>query len=155
MQDPTPLPATLDPSPTGLGWTELRGDLLLASSDAVAHCVSADLKMGAGIALQFRRRYGRPPHNAPVGGVIWQEVDASFGFIFHLVTKERFWQKPTLETLWRCLQQLRAYVVEWELASLSLPLLGCGLDRLQWEEVRQLVWTALRNTGIHVTIYRL
>ena len=41
--------------------TEIVGDLFDTPKDtALAHCVSSDLKMSSGIALQFRRRFGRP-----------------------------------------------------------------------------------------------
>lgn len=38
-----------------LKFDEVEGDLFSASGDyALAHCVAADLKMGAGIAVQFK-----------------------------------------------------------------------------------------------------
>lgn len=37
---------------------EIKGDLFSASA-SLAHCVSRDLKMGAGIAVQFRERFQR------------------------------------------------------------------------------------------------
>lgn len=41
--------------------TEIGGDLFDAPEDtALAHCVSSDLKMCNEIALQFKRRFGRP-----------------------------------------------------------------------------------------------
>ena len=38
---------------------EKSGDLFSCpSTDSLAHCISADVKMGAGIAVQFRKRFG-------------------------------------------------------------------------------------------------
>jgi hypothetical protein len=47
-----------DNSPTS-NVTEIVGDIFDTPLDtALAHCVSSDLKMSRGIALQFRRRFG-------------------------------------------------------------------------------------------------
>ena len=48
-----------DDSPTS-NVTEIAGDIFSTSFDtSLAHCISADLKMSRGIALQFRRRFGQ------------------------------------------------------------------------------------------------
>ncbi|CAH2221431.1 Hypothetical predicted protein [Pelobates cultripes] len=39
---------------------DVKGDLFSCpSTDSLAHCISADCRMGAGIALQFKKRFKR------------------------------------------------------------------------------------------------
>src|SRR5688572_9475496 len=57
---PPPTPATPLSSTEKFTFTERQGDLFnnAPSTDALAHCVSRDLRMGKGIADIFKRKYG-------------------------------------------------------------------------------------------------
>ena len=74
--------------------------------ESLAHCVSADLKMGAGIAKQFRNRFGRVEElkrqHKKVGEVAVLRVRDRF--IYYLITKKFYYKKPTLFTLKRSLE---------------------------------------------------
>ena len=70
---------------------------LFESKDSLAHCTSSDFKMSAGIARSFKRKF---PYNFPKSKnfpPFVQQLDERF--IYHLVTKERFFQKPTYDSL--------------------------------------------------------
>ena len=70
---------------------------LFESKDSLAHCISTDFKMSAGIARSFKRKF---PYNFPESTnspLFVQQVDDRF--IYHLVTKKRFFQKPTYDSL--------------------------------------------------------
>lgn len=121
------------------------GDLFeLAKGKPKAHCVSADFRMGAGIALQFRERGWAPKINLPVGVVepcarcVAQtsnggpEVPGEI--VFHLVTKHTYHSKPTTESLRRALDGLRRELEERKIVELWIPRIGSGLDRLSWEK---------------------
>ena len=82
--------------------TKIRGDLFSAPASAsLAHCISADCKLGAGIAKIFGQRFGRVDQlksmNVMVGEVA--AILVNNRFVYNLVTKERFWEKPTYEFL--------------------------------------------------------
>ena len=70
-----------------------KAGILFDSKDSSAHCVSTDLKLSAGLARSFERKF---PYNSPestISSLFVQQLDDRF--IYHLVTKKRFFQKPT------------------------------------------------------------
>lgn len=86
---------------------EIR-DLFSVSKDYyLAHCISADFGMGKGIAVEFNKKFemkrilkGKYPdfindyRNNKLGGTVLIERQ-----VINLITKERYWQKPTYDTL--------------------------------------------------------
>jgi len=107
--------------------------------------------MGAGIALQFRNRFGPITTELKVGDVVVQET--GIWYIFHLITKARFFQKPTYETMRACLERLRDLIIERGISTLSMPKIGSGLDRLDWNRVETLIRTVFAETEIRITVY--
>ena len=73
---------------------ELNGDLF-NSTDSLAHCVSSDMKMSRGIAVQFVKHFpglGQLTSIQGIGGVI--VLQSGSRYIFNLVTKLKFYHKP-------------------------------------------------------------
>lgn len=83
---------------------EESGDLVeMYPQVALAHCVSCDPAMGRGIAQDFKAWFGRPlvSHRGPrVGTAIAQNTGE--GLIFHLVTKQRYFEKPEPRDIKAC-----------------------------------------------------
>lgn len=134
---------------------EKDGDLF-TSEKSLCHCVSKDFKMGQGIALEFKKRFGRVhelmSQRVPVGKVAY--LRDGNRYLFYLVTKSRYWMKPTLDDLASCLADLRLKCQELSVDSLSMPRIGCGLDRLEWEMVKLMIRIFLGDT-MTVTVYSL
>ena len=89
---------------------EVEQDLFTVPTDySLAHCVAKDLEMRKGIALVFRRKYGRIgelTRQVPtVGKVLTLSHEGRR--LFYLVTKEWSSGKPSYENLWRTLCHLR------------------------------------------------
>jgi hypothetical protein len=116
---------------------------------AFAHCISKDLKMGAGIARQFIGRYGtiqrdvlqkeNKNKNINIGKTLKSYVVNPQFVAYHLVTKESYWLKPTYKSLLSALEDLHAQCVDDDIRLLVIPRLGCGLDKLEWSKVKQLI----------------
>ncbi|KAJ8949704.1 hypothetical protein NQ318_013571 [Aromia moschata] len=79
----------------------------------LAHCVAADLRMSRGIALTFKKAFGQLEElrrqRPEVGRVLQitaaeQEKERS---VFYLVTKQLSHHKPTYQTVWDTLVELR------------------------------------------------
>lgn len=122
---------------------EIKGDLFSSSKlVALAHCVSADFKMGAGIAVEFRERFGNVDalieSKTRVGNVATLKFEDRAP-VYYLVTKEKYYEKPTYETLTSCLVNLAKCCVRDSIHHLAIPALGCGLDRLEWSRVKQII----------------
>jgi O-acetyl-ADP-ribose deacetylase (regulator of RNase III) len=132
--------------------TEEHRDLFTVPDDYyLAHCIASDLGMGAGIAVQFRRRFGltgrlnalRPLHH-PTCVVT--------GRVFNLVTKKRSGGKPTYATLRASLERMKALVLEHQVARVAVPKIGCGLDGLQWPMVRQIIQEVFADVDVEIRI---
>ena len=145
-------------------YREEAGDLFAVPEDyCLAHCISADFAMGKGIVLEFNRRFDmkrllrqRYPNyladyrqNA-TGGDCLRE-----GRVLNLITKERYFQKPTLATMEAALRRMRELCLEEGIAKVAMPTIGAGLDRLAWGEVSALVQGVFGDTGIEILVCRM
>lgn len=137
----------------------IHDDLLNTTAPVIVHCVSGDLAMGAGVALQLRRKFGRPcvGTTARVGSVIVQCTSDTEETqrIMHLVTKEKYYGKPTLESLRAALDALREQCSLLQVKLLAMPKIGCGLDRLQWDDVQRCITECFLGVDIRVLVYVL
>ena len=87
---------------------EEKRDLFSVPDDYyLAHCISADFAMGKGIVVEFNRRFdmkNKLKAHYPDYLDRWQQEKKRSGCIlagrvFNLITKERYFQKPTYESL--------------------------------------------------------
>lgn len=136
---------------------EKVGNLFECSPNiSLAHCVSADMCMGKGIALIFKKRFGRvdklKAQRVPVGGCA--QLKLEHRCIFYLVTKERYFQKPTYEQLECSLQDMREKMKVNNVQDLAMPRIGSGLDRLNWTKVKEIIETVFKD-DVKITIYSL
>lgn len=134
----------------------IKGDLFTSEDEALCHCVSEDLAMGKGIALLFKQKYGNVQYlksqNAKVGYFALLETEKK---IFYLVSKKRYFDKPTYESLKHCLIEMMNYMLVYGIKSLSMPLIGCGLDKLEWNKVKDIIEDVFENKGIKINVYVL
>lgn len=122
----------------------------------IVHCVSADGKMGAGFAAHvpyqhkclFRQHVDTNYNN-------WTEAIGQCIITIgenetyaHLVTKERHWHKPTINTLQAA---LNSFIAEnkalGEGINWKSPLIGCGLDRLPQAKVIPMIEATIETIG--------
>jgi O-acetyl-ADP-ribose deacetylase (regulator of RNase III) len=132
-------------------------DDLFTSGDNLAHCVSKDLRMGAGIAKIFRDRYGvegLAEQFAQVGDLAIMAIPDN-KYIFYLVTKEHVYEKPTYDDLKESLISLAEISKSLKLSSVSMPKIGCGLDGLEWDRVSKIIEEVFADGSIKITIYEL
>lgn len=119
-----------------------------------AHCISSDFALGAGIAKTFDSVYNmrfklfnKYPDYKYHGG------DALLiNNVFNLVTKEKYWHKPTYESV-RCALEMMKEQMDFEgITKLAIPMLGCGLDKLQWEQVRKIIENIFFDTEVDIVV---
>lgn len=147
----------------------IKGDLFNASDYALAHCVSADFALGAGIAKEFNRRFDmrRILKETADGDAYWGQlhgyslpviahdsVNSEQKLVFNLVTKQKYWQKPTLKTLRNALENMKTQTDTFHIKAVSIPKIGCGLDRLKWDDVAALLQEIFGN-DVEITVYSL
>ena len=135
-------------------YTETKGDLFNLPNDYyLCHCISADFALGKGIAVEFNKRYDMKrklkfqyPINGPFPRVYL--IDK----VFNLVTKEHYWDKPTYETMNACLVEMRNQAIKNNVKYLGMPIIGCGLDRLEWAKVSQMIRDVFKDTDIIIKV---
>lgn len=127
----------------------------------LAHCISGDYALGAGIAKQFvdiyNMRYKLHSQYPIPDGEKYANVGKAIlvDNVFNLVTKPRCFQKPTYETLYDALVDMRDYCEEYDIVKIAMPCIGCGLDRLEWDKVYDMLEDVFYTTDIEILICTL
>lgn len=134
---------------------EKTQDLFENTKDfSLAHCVSADMTMGKGIAKTFRRKFGGKlellrQKQKPGGLAVLNRSDQ---FIFYLITKQHFWEKPSLKSLWMSLNKMKKFILENKIQKVAMPRIGCGFDQLDWKLVKNMIWCIFNDVNIDILI---
>ena len=136
-------------------YTEINGDLF-DSKDSIAHCVSADFKMSSGIARSIKRKYPTvyPGRVRYYDVPLWtQWLPETKRYIYHLLTKDRFYHKPTYAALRAPLERMREHAEAHGVMAISIPQIGCGLDQLEWPLVRTIIQEIFEPSDVRITVY--
>ncbi|GMT32406.1 hypothetical protein PFISCL1PPCAC_23703, partial [Pristionchus fissidentatus] len=119
---------------------------------AIAHCISEDCGMGKGIAVHFKKRYGKVAdlkrqvaNGKTKGSAAYLEADGRI--IFYLITKEKYYNKPTYDTLEGSIKDMISIMKEKGVKGCVMPRIGCGLDRLDWVKVEKMLETHFHAAG--------
>lgn len=133
----------------------IKRDLFEMSDDyALAHCVAEDLAMYRGIAAEFVARFGGREilrsQRKKVGEVAVLATTSKT--IFYLITKRNSNGKPTLATLQKALTSLKAECGSRKIPRVAMPQIGCGLDKLDWGHVKEMIRNTFSGSGVEVVI---
>ena len=124
----------------------------------LAHCISGDYSLGAGIAKQFDDVYNMRFKLHKQYPIPYGKKCANTGMallvdnVFNLVTKDRTFQKPTYETLSDALEDMKVQCEAFDITKIAMPHIGCGLDGLDWYYVRNLIEEVFGDTNIDILI---
>jgi O-acetyl-ADP-ribose deacetylase (regulator of RNase III) len=146
---------------------ELTGDILFSSAKAIAQGVAPNDDFYHGLALQLRERmpamYKDFRHHCqtkhPKSGELWAWMSADGRYLVNLFTQDGSYEhgsKPghaTLSHVNHALHALRNFVQKEKVSSLALPRLSCGINGLDWNEVRPLIEKHLGDLDIPVYLY--
>lgn len=131
-----------------------------------AHCISSDFALGAGIAAQFEQRFKTKRllwEQYPDYSITWASLNKA-GFrgdcilidrVFNLITKRFYFEKPTYESLKDALKSLKQQCLKYSIEYLAMPRIGCGLDRLSWSKVRELLKEVFNDVDIEILVCTL
>lgn len=140
---------------------EEQRDLFTVPTDYIlVHCISADLAMGAGIAKEFTKRgvkaqLQRKYHKVEVGDCLVSHA-TDWDVELSLVTKEKYWQKPTYKTMKMALEDAKFLCCEGimsdENVKFAMPRIGCGLDKLEWSKVKAIIEEVFADTDVEILV---
>lgn len=127
-----------------------EGNLFYNTKDYLyAQCISADFAMDAGIVLEFNSRFNTKEQLVYYYGSTIDTWDYSReGFciferpVYNLVTKRNYWDKPTYQSLANAMldmHEMIKYQRRYSTNKLAIPKLGCGLDGLDWNIVKEMI----------------
>ena len=147
-----------------MDYKEEKMDLLNVSDDYfLAHCISADFGMGKGIAVEFNKRFNlknelmREYNKNAI--FLWDKTDKERqGFcikkdrVLNLITKRNYWDKPTYKTLINALTSMREVCKKHNIKKIAMPMIGCGLDKLQWENVFKIITEIFKNEDVSILV---
>lgn len=123
------------------------------------HCISLDFALGKGIAKQIDIRYNMKQKLYEIKKQNPNYFNNfQYGFcvvkdnIANLITKEKYWGKPTMKTMEESLISLKKYVISKNIKKIAMPKIGCGLDRLDWNNVENLIKELFFDLDVHIII---
>lgn len=148
---------------------EITGDLFkeeyIKDNDIYVHCVSSDFVMGKGIAKTFKDKY-KELRKRDI--LVEKFKNSSFERLLviktedvcvaNLVTKKYFYNKPSYITLEESLLDLKYYIMnteKMEVKRLLMPRIGCGLDRLKWDKVKDILTNVFKDTEIEILVFNI
>ena len=148
----------------GMKYKEEVKDLFSVSEDYYfAHCISADFGMGKGIVVEFNKRfdmkhilqrkypeYAKHFMDCKISGDCILE-----GRVLNLITKERYFHKPTLAAMKAALQKMKEICERESIYKIAMPTIGAGLDRLKWEDVATQIKNVFEDTEIEILVCKL
>lgn len=125
----------------------------------LAHCISQDCALGAGIALEFRKRFkDMPSYCERVIKENHLEYPCVIPYytkelkVLNLVTKRFYYNKPTYNTITSTIREMAFICNKSNIKYLGMPLIGCGLDKLKWEKVREIIEEEFKDIDIEIEV---
>ena len=128
------------------------------SDESIAQCVSADFKTAAGVARKIKQQLlmRKPTPNSVRRKVRWpQNIKKPQRFVYHMITKTRYFHKPTYKALRASLIALKSHAETNNVTRISMPRVGCGLDQLDWQKVRDMIQDVFHGSTVQVTLLTL
>ena len=137
------------------------GDLFRSDAQTLVNTVNTVGVMGKGIALEFKKRFPemyvdyvqRCQANQVRAGEPYLYRRLTPPWIINFPTKEHWRSVARLSDIVLGLEYLEAHCKEWEVTSLAVPALGCGLGQLEWRVVGPILYRHLSTLEIPVELF--
>lgn len=147
-------------------YKEIKWDITtLPERYVIAHCISADCAMGAGVVIPIRNQHPTLKDKCKefakgkdVVGTAYRHIDEK-GVVYNMFTKSKCSQNAQtmregeyLNNLKACLEQVRDCMRLNDEHYLGLPRIGCGLDRCDWNDVSKIIQDVFSEEDVFITI---
>ena len=133
---------------------------IIQQPNSIGHCNSADAKMRRGFAdfLSHHISDLRPTCKKArlLKGQVFPFWDSlNRRYIYNIVTKDKFSDKPGLPTLLSTLEAMKSHASMYGISTVAIPQIGCGLDKMNWQDVVKLLRDVFAYSDIHIVVYTL
>lgn len=126
------------------------------SSVAFAHSISADLSddrsMSAGVAVVFKRHFGKPLHKDCVNSHLAYQQDNRKAGVYSLITKPKYYGKPTKTDYDVAFTQLAEDFKIKGFKTLFCSPIGCVRDNVKLKDFVENLLKFQAHTGAHITV---
>ena len=129
------------------------GDILSVQSGIIVHGCNAQGMMGAGLALQVRRKYPgcfdryQIEHERfdrlDLGSVVWYRVHDDL-WIANAITQKRCGAYANLVAIGKCFDLIATHAEATGL-HVHYPRIGCGIGGLSWSDVQPVINHSLQD----------
>lgn len=138
-------------------FTKVEADLFAQDHKyALVHCIAEDARMGAGIDTQFVKRYPLMrdwlKQQSPTIGQVVPYSEGRKPLVLNMITKKKSSDKPTRQDFDATVYTLKQFAVNHGLTHLAFPLIGAGLDRLEWVESEEVIQWLFMDTDIELLL---
>jgi len=138
-----------------------KGDLFATEGlTAYAHGCNCAGAMGAGIAIEFRKRWPRmyeeyalrcADRRFQLGDVfVWSEDGAT---IYNLGTQAHWRKKAQMPALARALRSMTTLATNAGIERIGLPRIGAGLGGLDWVRVKRVLTEVGAETPVKLEVF--
>ena len=146
-------------------YEELKGEVFSeAPIFKFIQCISADLAMDKGITVDFNEKYDTKTKMYEMNPYTliseWDSQPAAVqGFcvysepVFNLVTKRRYYDKPTLYSMGNAIVSLKNLCMRHNIVHLAIQNTKGSIDRLKWEDVSMIFMDVLGDLDITVHVW--
>lgn len=128
------------------------GDLFTTTAAGIGHGVNVDGLMGAGVAVEFRRRWPamfaeyetlcREGRLLPGSCMAWERPEG--GWVYNLASQDRPGRHARLDWLHDAALAALSHADENGVDTIALPQIGCGIGGLAWADVHAVLQDAQR-----------
>ena len=117
-----------------------------------AHCISGDFALGAGIAVKFNELYNMRKKLKNTVDYIPDNCAILIDNVFNLVTKRKYYHKPTYASLRESLEDMIETIETLEIEKIAIPCIGSGLDKLDWDIVKEIIEDVFEDIDIEILV---
>ena len=121
-----------------------------------AHCISRDYALGAGIAVEFDKRYDMRNRLLKLAEEKPETLDEKcieVENVFNLITKEKYWQKPSYKSLEESLLEMKEKLSKNKnIKKLVIQKIVCGIDILSWDKFEPMVQYIFKDLDIEIVV---
>ena len=132
----------------------------LQQPNSIGNCISADARMSKGFADFLSHKNPGLRSTCRKARLFMGQVypfwdSTGKRYIYNLVTKERFCDKPNLSTLSKRSEAMKIHESTNGVSTIAIPKLGCGLDQMNWQEVVKLLRDIFVYADVQIVVYTL
>ena len=133
---------------------------ILQQPNSLGHCIPADAQMSKGFAKSLSERILRLRRTCRRANLLKDQVfpfwdSSSRRYIYNLVTKEKYSDKPDLQTLATTLQGMQSHATMHGVSTIAIPKIGYGLNQMKWQDVVKLIRDIFAYSDIQIVVYSL